>query len=274
MHDKENIQKELEEALKGGSGSKVARFALSVVSGLVPVAGGAFGAGASAWSEKEQSYINNLYAKWLKLQEDEIKEIGQTMFEVMIRIDQNDEKTKQRIQSPEYLSLVKKCFRDWSAAESESKRTYIRNLLSNAASCTLATDDVIRLFIEWIDNYSETHFKVISTIYKYRNSTKKTIWQKIHGHSVREDSPEADLFKLVIHDLSVGHIIRQHRQTDYQGRFIKTAQKQVKSSSNIYQSAFEDEKEYELTNLGVQFVHYTMNEIVPKITEGNNNPDN
>ena len=30
-------------------------------------------------------------------------------------------------------------------------------------------------------------------------------------------------------------------------------------------SAFDDEKQYELTELGKQFVHYTMNEIVPRI---------
>jgi hypothetical protein len=30
-------------------------------------------------------------------------------------------------------------------------------------------------------------------------------------------------------------------------------------------SAFDDDKQYELTELGKQFVHYTMNEIVPRI---------
>ena len=35
--------------------------------------------------------------------------------------------------------------------------------------------------------------------------------------------------------------------------------------STTLKTAFDDEKEYELTGLGTQFVHYTMNEIVPKI---------
>jgi hypothetical protein len=30
-------------------------------------------------------------------------------------------------------------------------------------------------------------------------------------------------------------------------------------------SAFEDQKEYELTQLGNWFVHYTMNEVVPRL---------
>jgi hypothetical protein len=30
-------------------------------------------------------------------------------------------------------------------------------------------------------------------------------------------------------------------------------------------SAFDDSEQYELTELGRQFVHYTMNEVVPRI---------
>ena len=36
-------------------------------------------------------------------------------------------------------------------------------------------------------------------------------------------------------------------------------------------SAFDDEKSYELTELGKQFVHYTMNEIVPRLSESSPN---
>ena len=149
------------------------------------------------------------------------------------------------------------------------RNIYIRNLLANAASCDLVTDDVIRLFIEWIEKYSETHFKVISCVYNNKGFTRLNIWNKLHGSQVREDSTEADLFKLVVHDLSVGHIIRQHREVDYHGNFIKAPKRSYsKTSSKFTTSAFDDEKQYELTNLGIQFVHYTMNEIVPKITDG------
>ena len=70
----------------------------------------------------------------LKLQEDEIREIGITVLEVMARLDETDEEIRKRIESPEYLQLVKKCFRDWSAAESEEKRRLIRNLLEQCCS--------------------------------------------------------------------------------------------------------------------------------------------
>ncbi|MBA7620201.1 hypothetical protein ES703_27546 [subsurface metagenome] len=246
----------MEKALEGGAGPKAARIALACLSGI-PLVGGAFSASAGAWSEREQKKFNKIFASWLKLQEEEIREIGITLAEVMLRLDPNDPQVEERIQSQEFLSLVKKCFRDWSAAESEEKRVLIRNLLSNAASCTLTSDNILRLFIEWINKYSEAHFKVIGCVYKNTGITRQGIWDKIHGSEVREDSAEADLFKLMIHDLSVGRIIRQHRQTDYQGRFIKILPQRQSTgySSSVMVSAFDNKKQYELTQLGQQFVH-------------------
>ena len=211
--------------------------------------------------------MKKLFAAWLKMQEDEMKEIGQTLGEVIFRLDQTDENIRQRVESPEYLSLVKKCFRDWSAAESEEKRQLIRNLLANAAGGEkLCNDDIIRMFIEWIDRYSEGHFKIIRAAYKQPGVTRQEMWQQIHGAEVREDSAQADLFRLLVHDLSLGRVIRQHREKDYAGNFIKSKpQRTAGSSSRIMTSAFDDDKEYELTELGRWFVHYTMNEIVPRI---------
>jgi hypothetical protein len=270
---KEKLNEDLEKALNSGAGPKIARFALACL-GAIPVAGGAIGGIGGAWSEKEQGDFNKIFATWLKLQEDEIKEIGRTIIEVMMRIDRSDEEVQRRIESPEYLKLIKKCFRDWSAAESEEKRILIRNLLSNSASTKICSDDVVRMFINWIGIFSEAHFAVIREIYQKPGSTRQEIWQKIHGSEVREDSAEADLFKLLIYDLSTGHVIRQHKEKDYNGNFIVSPSRR---QSRVNQggprpatSAFDDDKEYELTELGKQFVHYTMNEekIVSKLESG------
>ncbi len=266
--DKDNLKKELDAALAHGAGPKIARFALACLSGAIPIAGGLLGAAGGAWSEAEENQFNKIFAAWLKLQEDEIKEIGQTLFEVFARIDQSDEKVRARLESKEYLALLKKCFRDWSAAESEEKRKMIRNLLANAAGGEkLCNDDVLRLFVEWIDRYSEGHFRVIRAVYNNSGITRQEIWYQIHGGAVREDSPEADLFKLFMHDLSVGHVIRQHREKDYQGNFLKAKRTKSTGPANPYvKSAFDDDKQYELTELGRWFVHYTMNELVPRLT--------
>lgn len=262
----DKIEKQMDDALTAGAGPKIARFALAFLGGLVPIAGGAIGGVAGAWSEEEQDNFNKILRAWLKLQEDEIKEIGMTLIEIMVRLDQNDKNIKKRIESPEYLKLIKKCFRDWSAAESEEKRKLIRNLLTNAASTNICSDDIVRLFIEWIDRYSEAHFAVLREVYLNNGFTRMQIWQKIHGNAEREDSADADLFKLLILDLTTGHVIRQHREKDYNGNFIKS-QPRKNQYGNQYTSAFDDDKQYELTELGRQFVHYTMNEMVPKISD-------
>ena len=148
---------------------------------------------------------------------------------------------------------MKKCFRDWSAAESEEKRKLLRNLLANAASTDLTSDDVVRLFIEWIAKYSEIHFKVLALVYQNPGLTRWDMWTEIHGERVREDSAEADLFRLVVHDLSTGRVMRQTRETDRAGNFLR---KRTRSRQGQFvESAFDDKKPYALTALGKQFVH-------------------
>ena len=85
----------------------------------------------------------------------------------------------------------------------------------------------------------------------------------------RDDSPEADLYRYLIRELSTGGVICQARATTDDGRFIK--QRVVKRAPrgvvSTMESAFEDTKQYVLTELGKQFVHYTMNEVVQRINE-------
>jgi hypothetical protein len=78
---------------------------------------------------------------------------------------------------------------------------------------------------------------------------------------------EADLFKLLIRDLSMGSVIRQFRETDYHGNFVKKTRAKTSPSfvSSTYKSAFDNQERYELTELGKNFVHYSMNEVVLKV---------
>lgn len=115
----------------------------------------------------------------------------------------------ERIQSQEYLALVRRAFRAWDRADTDQKRKYIANLVSNSAGTRLCSDDVIRLFIDWLDTYDEAHFAVIQQIYKTPGSTRYDIWCTVYGELPREDSAEADLFKMLIRDLSTGGVIRR-----------------------------------------------------------------
>jgi len=247
--------------------AKISRGALQIAGGAIPFAGGALSAVAGAWSEGEQEKVNRFFKHWVQMLQDELREKEQTIIEIMARLDLQDEAISERVESKEYQSLVRKTFREWSGAESEEKRKYIRNILSNAAATQVTSDDVIRLFIDWINEYSEMHFQVIGAIYNSDGITRGQIWRKIGKGPVREDSADADLYKLLFRDLSTGGIIRQHREVDRFGNFIpKPTQSRSKGSGpKPLVSAFDNEEGYELTALGRQFVHYAMTDLPPKI---------
>ena len=82
-------------------------------------------------------------------------------------------------------------------------------------------------------------------------------------------SREADLFRLLIYDLSTGRVIRQDRATTAGGEFLRErATRGRRPASPTVESSFEDTKPYVLSGLGSQFVHYTMNDVVRRIGGG------
>ncbi len=255
------------EPSRSGKIAKISRSALQIAGGAIPFAGGMLSAAAGAWSEGEQEKVNRFFKHWLQMLQDELKEKEQTIIEIMARLDLQDEEISKRVESKEYQTLIKKTFREWSGAESEEKRKYIRNILSNAAATQVTSDDVVRLFIDWINQYSEMHFQVIGAIYNSDGITRGRIWTKIGKGPVREDSADADLYKLLFRDLSTGGIIRQHREVDRFGNFIpKSAERRLKGSgTKPLVSAFDNEEGYELTALGRDFVHYAMTDLPLRI---------
>ncbi len=246
---------------------KAGRAALNAASGMVPFLGGILAAIASHWGEKEQEHANNVLRQWIQMLEDELREKGQTISEIIARLDMQDEKVQQRIESEEYQKLLKKSFRKWSSIDSESKREKIRNILSNAAGTDLVSDDVVSLFIDWLEQYSDFHFEVIGQVYQNEGATRGQIWTNLNRPIVREDSADADLYRMLVDDLSRGRVIRQHRRTDRFGNFIKETPKPSRKGAGrkTMISAFDREKQYELTELGKQFVHYAMNELAPRL---------
>jgi hypothetical protein len=252
---------------ESGKIAKISRGALQVTGGAIPFAGGVLSAIAGAWSEAEQERTNRFFEHWVRMLQEELKEKEHTIIEIMARLNLQDEAIAARVESTEFQSLLKKTFREWAGVESEQKRVYVRNILSNAAASTLSSDDVVRMFIDWIIRYSDLHFQVIGAIYNSEGINRGEIWRKIGRGAVREDSADADLYKLLFRDLSTGGIVRQHREVDYQGNFIpKTPERRPKGSGpKPPASAFDEQDGYDLTELGTQFVHYAMTDLPPKI---------
>jgi hypothetical protein len=267
----EPSQEALIARLGAGRGRKYVRFVAAAL-GSIPWIGGLIAASASFSSEAEQQGLNELQRMWLEQHKVKIRELGTTLADIFIRLDNFGDEVQQRIESPEYLALVGKGFRSWDEADTKEKKQMFQKLLTNAGASTLCSDDLVRLFLHWIELYHETHFVVMKQIYRHPNITRGQLWDEIHGSRPREDSSEADLFRYLIRDLSTGGVIRQARETDVYGQFLKrdTRGQSHQSASRVMESAFEDTKPYVLTELGKKFVHYVMEDVAPQLASTSN----
>lgn len=234
--------------------------------GSVPWIGGFLSAAANFKIEEGTLRADSLHTQWLEEYARKLAKLTATLESVVNRFESLGDTIDERIQSEGYLQLVRRAFRVWDDAATDEKRRYVGNVLANSAGTRLCSDDVVRLFLDWLNTYHESHFGVIRTIYANPGITRFEIWDQIYGELPREDSAEADLYRFLIRDLSTGGVIRQDRETNQAGQFLrKRRPKSRQPVSNTMESAFEDTKPYVLTGLGEQFVHYTMNEVVTRI---------
>ncbi|ANO50684.1 hypothetical protein [Woeseia oceani] len=261
----EKIRKELQDAAPTTRKRVFEKFVLAAL-GSIPWVGGFISAAASFKTEEGSLKTDDLQTRWLHEHEHKMGQLGGTLQDVAERFESLGPAIEERIQSEEYLDLVRKSFRAWDNADTNEKRRYTANLIVNAAGTRVCSDDVVRLFVDWLDHYHEAHLAVIREIFRRPGSTRLDIWRAVYGEQVREDSAEADLYKLLIRDLSTGSVIRQHRQTTPDGQFLRTRTTGRRGrGSGTMESAFEATKQYELTELGKQFVHYTMSEVVGRL---------
>jgi hypothetical protein len=246
------------------------RFILAALSSI-PWVGGLLSASAALDAEKEQGLVNSLHREWLKEHKRRLGELASDLNDVVHRLDQLGPEAAVRLDQDSYLGLVRKGFAVWDRADTREKREYVRRLLSNAAGTNICSDDVVRLFLQWIDYYHELHFQVIRIVYKQPGCTRWDIGIGLYGPGLaRENSAEADLFKLAMSDLNIGRVVRQHRDTTEAGEFLKRRSVPTPrgTGSRVMKSAFDDGEANELTELGKQFVHYVMSDIVPRVGAG------
>jgi hypothetical protein len=269
--DAEQIQKsgEATELLARSKRSKYTRFFVAAL-GSIPWIGGLIAASSALHAENMQGHKNELMGEWHDEHQRKIGLLNAALQGVVDRLEsfqgESAGEVGRRLNDGSYMGLVRRGFAVWDRADSEEKREYIRRCLANAAATRLCSDDVVRLFIYWIDRYDEIHFSIIRVLYQNRGVTRGRIWDEIHGEEVREDSAEADLFKLMIFDLNTGRVLRQIRDKNSYGQFLAQRRKRSTRPKGVLESAFEDTKPYELTELGRQFVHYVMNEVAPQLS--------
>lgn len=271
--------KELEPTNESSAGNRLAlpesstnaygRFAMAAL-GSIPWVGGFIAGGAALHAEREQGRVNENIDTWMKEHERKIAALYETLSSIAQRIDVLGEDAKERIQQESYLELVRKGFRIWDRAETDDKRQLVQHLLTNAAGTSVTDDDTVRLFLDWIDRYHEAHFGIIRAVYQHRGITLRGIWREMgnSGDMPRENSSAADLFRMLIHDLSTGRVIRQERRTNSFGQFLKKPRGSRGPSSNVLKSSFDDTDGHELSELGQEFIHYVLQDAVTRIDGG------
>lgn len=262
----EAIKSELERASPSSKRRIIEKFVLAAL-GSIPWVGGFISAAASLKTKTEEGdqKTNTFQTQWLEEHQKKMERLGKTLNDIIARFETLGESIDERIKAEDYLNLVRRAFKAWDRADTEEKRQCVANLVANASATQLCSDDVVRLFVDWLDLYHEAHFAVIREIYKNPRCTRYDIWIAIHGELPREDSAEADLFRLLIRDLSTGGVIRQERDTTDDGQFLRRSSRRPRTASTTVESSFEDTKPYVLTELGKQFVHYAMNEVVTRL---------
>ncbi|WP_447769868.1 hypothetical protein [Aeromonas veronii] len=265
--DIEKIRDELNQLSPTLKKRALEKFGLAAL-GSIPWIGGFISAAANIKTEEGTLKTDALQTRWLEEHENKIDKLYSALLEISQRFEQLNNAIDDRIQDESYLDLVRKSFRAWDTADTDEKRMYICNLITNAAGTRICSDDVVRLFIDWLNLYHEAHFAVIKQIYSLPGISRYEIWSNLYGETPREDSAEADLYKLLIRDLSTGGVIRQARDTNEDGQFLKARRPapRTNSSTKTLETAFEQTKPYVLTELGKQFVHYTMNNVVTRLS--------
>src|SRR5664280_1735740 len=203
----ESIKAEIEIATPSRKRRIYEAVALAAL-GSIPWLGGVISAAAAYKAGGEELQQQELLNEWLQQHHVKLQMLRATIDELVGRLSALGDEVEKRMLSEEYLALVRKTFRLWDEADTEEKRRLLANFITNAGGTRICSDDILRLFLDWVTAYHEAHFAVIRTIYQNEGPTRYDIWAAVYGENVpREDSAEADLFKMLVRDLSTGGVI-------------------------------------------------------------------
>jgi len=129
--------------LEAARAPRFTRFAMAAMSS-VPWVGGLIAAAAAYYSESDQSKVNVLQRQWLEEHRERLKDLGSAISEVTERLEQFGEEVRERLESEEYLGIVRQAFRVWDQADTKEKRRLVQQVLAHAGSASITSDDVVR----------------------------------------------------------------------------------------------------------------------------------
>jgi hypothetical protein len=197
----ETIKAELEAASPSRKQRIHEAIALAAL-GSIPWVGGVLSASAMFKFDEAGVRQDTLRNQWLAEHQQRLQDLRSTLDEMFARIDSLGEAVEDRLESEDYLGLIRKTFRQWDQAYTQQKRKLLIQLITNAAGLRICSDDILRLFLDWIDTYHEAHFAVIGEIYKNPGPTRYDIWIAVYGSAVASDSSGASCSVSLLTQLS------------------------------------------------------------------------
>jgi hypothetical protein len=176
----DSMRAEIEKAEASGSKRPIEKFVLAALSSI-PWIGSFVIAAAGMKSDEATHQQNYLQMLWVEEHQRKLMELAQLLEQIRSRFESLGRDIDERIQSEGYLSLVRKAFRTWDNSDTEEKRRMLGNVVTNDGGTRACPDDVIRLFLDWIELYNEVHFAVIREIYQNPGSSRFELWSTIYG---------------------------------------------------------------------------------------------
>src|SRR5262245_16598538 len=108
------------------------KFILAAL-GSIPWVGGFMSAAADYKFDGPDRRADDRRTQWLEQHAKKIDQLRQAIDDILKRFEAIGPQVDERIQTDEYLALVRRAFRAWDKADTEQKRQYVGNVVANAA---------------------------------------------------------------------------------------------------------------------------------------------
>src|SRR5438477_10759705 len=145
----ESIKSEIELASPSRRQRIFEAIALAAL-GSIPWVGGVIAAASVAADKiktgESTAERERLFQDWLQQHQEKLQSLHLTLSGIVSRLDSFGDDVERRITSDDYLTLIRKTFRQWDEADTEEKRHLLVQLIMNAAGTRIVSDDIVRLF--------------------------------------------------------------------------------------------------------------------------------
>ena len=117
----EHLKSELAKLVPSRRKRVIEKFILAAL-GSIPWIGGFLSAAAEFRGEEGNIHQDSLQTQWLEEHQTKLVELKETLEEIHRRFEALGSAIDSRIQSAEFLGLVRKAFRTWDEADTQEKR--------------------------------------------------------------------------------------------------------------------------------------------------------